>query len=79
MAMNGAQIKSLLDIVGQVARQEIPRESGVEALIIAFPTITRETADRLLGPTGTPEFNPGDAPEEPAAPEGAPPGGMISG
>lgn len=49
-AMNGAQVASLLGIVRSVTSGEIPRESGIEAVMLAFPTTTREHAARLMGP-----------------------------
>lgn len=49
-AMNGAQVASLLGIVRAVTSGEIPREAGIETVILAFPTTTREQAARLMGP-----------------------------
>ena len=67
-ALNGAQVAALLGIVKSVALGEVPRASGIEAIAVAFPTVTREQAARLVGPEG---FRPATAP---AAPAPAPPG-----
>lgn len=56
-ALNGAQISSLVEVVAQIAKGEIPRESGVEILAVAL-NITREEANAIIGSAGaadTPE------------------------
>lgn len=52
--LNGAQIKSLVDVVNSVANKEISRESGVEILMKAL-SISKGQAQRLLG---DPSFEP---------------------
>jgi hypothetical protein len=70
--LNGAQITSLLEIVGQVSRREIPRETGIAIITQAFP-IDAAAAERLMGSVGVSFFAPveGAAPA-PAAPAPAP-------
>lgn len=50
-ALNGAQVTALLDIVGRVSEGLIPRATGVELMIAAFP-IDREMAERIMGEVG---------------------------
>lgn len=64
-ALNGAQVAALLGIVKSVALGEVPRESGIEAIVVAFPTVTREQATRLVGPEG---FRPAAPPPAIGAP-----------
>lgn len=70
-ALNGAQVTSLLEIIGQVAAGQLPRESALEILSMAFGW-SREQADRVLGSVGE-DFVPASAsvdaaPLEPPAP-----------
>ena len=48
-AFNGAQVKALSDIVLQVASKEIPFESAVQMVRIAFP-VSEAEARELLQP-----------------------------
>lgn len=64
-AMNGAQIGSLISIVVSVGAKEISRESAKNILITAFPSVSPENADKILGPE---EFAPAAA-EAPPTPE----------
>ncbi len=66
-AMNGSQIKSLMDIVGKVAAGEISRESGIALIQVAFPTVDKKEAEAVLGPKN---FEPKKA----DLPAGFPPG-----
>jgi len=50
-ALDGGQVDSLLTVIGQVALGQLPRESGVEIIRVAF-NVDRETAERLLGTVG---------------------------
>lgn len=70
-ALNGAQIASLKEIVIAVAMGEIPRATGVELILAAFPTIDREQAEKIMGPVGA-GFQPSQstAPAEPSSPPG---------
>ena len=63
-ALNGAQVTSLVDLVGRVAAGEIPRESAVQIVMVSF-LLSEEDANRILGPAGD-GFVPTSA--EPAAP-----------
>lgn len=69
-ALNGAQIASLLEVVGAVARGEIPRDSALAIIKRAF-MVDEATADALLGTVGA-----GFIPMLPGAPPSAalPPG-----
>lgn len=87
LALNGAQVTSLQEIVQAAARGELPRDSAMELIQIAFPTVTPERADKLLGSIGrgfepTPEpapFNPfGGKPKAAPAPGGDAPAADAS-
>lgn len=71
-ALNGAQVSSLLEIIGQVVAGQLPRETAVQIICMAFNK-TPEQADTLLGPVGqgftaTPAGAPAGAPA-PAVPQ----------
>jgi phage-related protein (TIGR01555 family) len=68
-ALNGAQVTALLEIVKAVAAEELPRDSGVQMIIAAFP-ISLENAEKIMGEVGK-TFEP--AKPAPAQPFGAPP------
>lgn len=62
-ALNGAQASAAMEIVGVVARGELPRETGVRLLMLSFPSqLDEKSADELIGEAGTPAFKP-TAPE----------------
>jgi hypothetical protein len=67
-ALNGAQVTSLLEVIGLVVAGQLPRETAVEIIKVAF-NIDAATADKLLGAVGN-GFVPKSA--EPAAPAAAP-------
>jgi len=70
-ALNGSQVTALLELVNQVAKDEIPVGSAAGILAAAFPTLTDEQITKILA--GVPGYAP--APEP--APAGAlPPGGQ---
>ena len=50
-ALNGAQVEALMGIVAQVATGQLPRASGVEIMVAAFP-ISRDDAERIMGAVG---------------------------
>jgi phage gp29-like protein len=50
-ALNGAQVTALLEIVAKVADGLLPRQTGIETMIAAFP-IDRQTAERIMGEVG---------------------------
>ncbi|MDR0339623.1 MAG: DUF1073 domain-containing protein [Desulfovibrio sp.] len=50
-SLNGAQITSMVDIVAQVARGELPRDSGINILLAAFP-IAPDVAEKIMGEAG---------------------------
>lgn len=62
-ALNGAQVKSLVDVVIAVVTKQIPRESGAQIIRLANPTVDPTTANALLGPedfeAATPPAKPG--------------------
>lgn len=71
-ALNGAQVASLLEIVGQVAAGKLPRDSALEIIVAAYP-VDRATADRILGTVGRgfkaePAAPPAVAPSAPPFP-----------
>lgn len=51
LALNGAQVTSLLEVIGQVAADQLPRESALEIIVAAF-NLDRATADAMLGEVG---------------------------
>jgi phage-related protein (TIGR01555 family) len=88
-ALNGTQVTSMIEVVTNVVKGSIPRESGVEILKRAF-LMTPEDAEALLGPEDfEPAVDPIEAakaeaiknpPKVPGAPPGAPkPGGFPPG
>jgi len=54
VALNGAQVASMVDIVTKVALGELPRDSGLAILMAAFP-VSEEVAMAIIGTAGTPE------------------------
>lgn len=50
-ALNGAQVSSLLEVIGQVAAGQLPRESALEIIIVSF-NLDRAVADAMLGEVG---------------------------
>jgi phage gp29-like protein len=50
-ALNGAQIASLIQIIGEVAAGRLPRETGVQIIAASFPTIASQ-ADSIMGEVG---------------------------
>lgn len=50
-AMNGAQVASLIEIIGQVATGALPRDAAVNAMSLAFQ-IEPSDADRILASAG---------------------------
>jgi hypothetical protein len=58
VSLNGAQVASMMEIVAQVATGQLPRASGVEMLLAAFP-LSREQAERIMGQVGR-EFRPAE-------------------
>jgi SPP1 family phage portal protein len=59
-ALNGAQVTSLQGIAQAVADNQLPFETAMELVQIAFPTIDMATAERMLRPADefTPEKEP---------------------
>lgn len=70
-SLNGSQVTSMLNIIGQVANRLIPRETGIQLLIAAF-SLDQETADGILGDIGTSFFAPEMPDKTPVKPEKAP-------
>jgi Protein of unknown function (DUF935) len=71
-ALNGAQVTALLDILRMVAMRELPRESGIKAIVMAFPVSASE-AEAVMGSIGASFFiDPALATVKPAAPSPAP-------
>lgn len=69
IALNGAQITSLVQIITDVANQQLPYESAVQTIILGFG-LTRDQAESILNPTKgftpAPQDNPGFPPRAPA-------------
>lgn len=49
VALNGAQVTALLDIVNKVSLQQVPFESAMETVMLAF-ALSREQAEKILKP-----------------------------
>lgn len=73
-ALNGAQVSSLLEIVGQVVNGQIPRDTGLQMMELSFG-FDRSRADSLLGAAGAgfrPAVPPPTTEGAPSAPAPAP-------
>lgn len=57
-SLNGAQISALQAIVNTVSQKLIPREVGINQLLMAFP-ISKDEAERMMGDVGKTFFAPG--------------------
>lgn len=65
-ALNGAQIASLTEkILIPAALGDIPRETAIEAILLAFPTVERSRAEAIMSTIGR-GFVPASASSEPA-------------
>lgn len=51
LSLNGAQLKSLLDVIAQVASGQLPRESGIEIISTSF-SLAPEKAESIMGTVG---------------------------
>ena len=56
LALNGAQIASLLTVIQQVTAKQLPPTTATEILKVAFPTLSQVQIDRLIG--SAEEFEP---------------------
>jgi phage-related protein (TIGR01555 family) len=79
--LNGAQVASLVDVVAQVAAETIPRDAGVEIIMLAYQ-VDKAKAEALMGTAGKgfkakeePKPMPfgGGPPKAPPPPKAAPP------
>jgi hypothetical protein len=50
LALNGAQITSLVDVITQVGTGAIPNESAKAILVASFPSISAETIAAIVDP-----------------------------
>lgn len=50
-AMNGAQVSSLVEVVQATAKKELPRDSAIEIIMLAFQ-VDRAKAEALIGSAG---------------------------
>lgn len=64
IALNGAQVSSLLEVITAVTEGKMPRESAVALIRIAF-ALTDEDAERIMGSVGK-GFKPTPSPQEKA-------------
>lgn len=64
-AMNGAQVESLMNVVSQVALNQIPRETAIGIMGVAF-NLTPAQAEQVLGAVGQ-GFKPAALPKDAAA------------
>lgn len=70
LAMNGAQVSSLLSLVTAGAAGEIPIDSVRGSIKASFPSLTDAQVDAIVGPLD--DFEQAPAPVAPAAPTAAP-------
>ena len=76
LALNGGQIKSMMDIVTAAAARKIPRDSAMHMMRLAFPYVDPQRIEQVLGDIGasfepTPDRVPSVPPSNP--PPGPPP------
>jgi hypothetical protein len=69
-SLNGAQVKSLLEIMVLVSTGQLPRDAGVRAIMVAF-NLSFEVADDLMGDIGQ-GFKPTPPPDEAVASDSQP-------
>jgi HK97 family phage portal protein len=61
LALNGAQIASLLEVIQQVASGALPAETAKQLLSVSFPSIPQEDIDEMVdGAVGTAPAEPVD-------------------
>lgn len=61
----GAVPEEALDVVKRVAAREIPRDSGLQAILAAMPGLALEQADRIMGEAGRTFFTTPDPMAQP--------------
>lgn len=66
VVLNGAQVTALVSIVQSVARNELPRDSGLRIIVTAFG-LSEKQADEILGEAGQ-GFEPGGGKPDPETP-----------
>lgn len=72
IALNGAQVTSLLEIIDKVAQELIPRETGIKLIEIAF-ALSTQNAEAIMGQVGK-GFKPkAPEPDNPGGGGGFPP------
>ena len=49
-ALNGAQVTSLMEVVTQVGTGAMPKETAIAVINAAFPTMTSEQIEAIIGP-----------------------------
>jgi hypothetical protein len=49
-ALNGAQIASVREIAQAVSNGVLPADTAIELILVSFPTVDREQAQRIIGP-----------------------------
>ena len=64
VALNGAQVTAMVDVMKQVASRELPRDTAIKLMAIAF-NLEESEVDRLMGTVGVSFFNEIE-PQEPS-------------
>lgn len=64
VSLNGPQVGAIIDIVTKTAQKEIPRESAIAILCLAYP-ISPEQAEKVIGSAGN-GFEPAPPPAKPS-------------
>jgi lambda family phage portal protein len=59
ISLNGAQVTALLEVVHAVAEKRLPRETGVQIIMVAF-ALSAEQADAVMGDVGKTFFADAD-------------------
>lgn len=71
LSLNGAQVSAMMQIVQQVAQGFLPRDSGIQMIIVSF-SVPRDAAERIMGEVGktfkVDPAKPTAKPTEPADP-----------
>ncbi len=69
-AMNGAQVTSIVEIIGQVAAKVIPVATAKALIRSAFPAVAPQNIDEMLAPFAALPGTPGAVQAAPEAPQG---------
>lgn len=69
LAMNGAQVTSIVDLVTRVQAQQITPEAAKAVILSAFPNVAPELIDRMVGVAPVPPQPEAPAPDQMVPPQ----------